>query len=181
MRIWIQKIIGTAMKKSCELKKKEAELCTLLEENPQSQKNERRLRSTRDLIAAHEKRIREAKELLEKYGKEIPLAAALFVIYPMEVVYLFSGSDDTFKHFKGSYAIQWEIIRQTLQMGIPRYNFYGISGSFDENNEEYGVYLFKRGFNADVIELVGDFQCVTAPKIYRQYQLLHKIKDKITG
>lgn len=168
-------------KELCELKKKEAELCTLLEENPQSQKNERRLRSTRDLIAAHEKRIREAKELLEKYGKEIPLAAALFVIYPMEVVYLFSGSDDTFKHFKGSYAIQWEIIRQTLQMGIPRYNFYGISGSFDENNEEYGVYLFKRGFNADVIELVGDFQCVTAPKIYRQYQLLHKIKDKITG
>ena len=163
-----------------ELKKKEEELCALLAENPQSQKNERRLRSTRDLIAAHEKRVKEAIELKEKYGKEIPLAAALFVIYPMEIVYLFSGSDDTFKRFKGSYAIQWEIIRYAIQKGIPRYNFYGISGTFDENSEEYGVYLFKRGFHADVVELLGDFQCNIAQKIYWLYQSLHKMKDKIT-
>ena len=163
-----------------ELDAKEQELCRLLEENPQSKKNERRLASIRDLKSAANKRLQEAQELYASYGKEIPLAAALFVIYPNEIVYLFSGSDDHFKHFKGSYAIQWEMIRYAIQKGIPRYNFYGISGTFDENSEEYGVYLFKRGFHADVIELVGDFKCVVSPQINRQYELLHKIKDKLT-
>ena len=32
---------------------------------------------------------------------------------------------------------------------------------------------------ADVVELVGDFKCVVAPKINHQYELLHKIKDKL--
>lgn len=162
-----------------ELEAKEQELCRLLEENPQSKKNERRLSSVRDLMQAARKRMQEAEELYAAHGKEIPLAAALFVIYPGEIVYLFSGSDDHFKHFKGSYAIQWEMIRYAIQAGIPRYNFYGISGTFDENSEEYGVYLFKRGFHADVVELLGDFKCVVAPKINHQYELLHKIKDKL--
>lgn len=162
-----------------KMRVKEKELYQLLEENPKSKKNQGRLSSLHELMTATKKRIQEAKELHETYGREIPLAAALFVIYPSEIVYLFSGSDARFKHFKGSYAIQWEIIRYALKEGIPRYNFYGISGTFDKNSEEYGVFLFKRGFHTDVIELVGDFKCIVAPQINRQYELLHKIKDKL--
>ena len=125
------------------------------------------------------KRIDEAKKLREEYGDKIDLAAVMYVITDREIVYLFSGSNDTFKHFKAAYALQWYMIKYGIEHHIKRYNFYGISGIFSPEDEEYGVYLFKKGFDADVIELIGNFEYIDRKRTYTVYEDLRRIKHLV--
>ena len=56
-----------------------------------------------------------------------------FFINPFEVVYYAGGTSNKYRHFAGSYAIQWTMINYAIDHGIDRYNFYGISGNFSED------------------------------------------------
>lgn len=161
-----------------ERKKIEEEL-KKLEEEPVSKKHEHRKKEKEALLKAANSRYEEGMGLLKEYGKEIPLAAAMFVVSDYEVVYLFSGSDSRFKRYKAPYAIQWEMIMYCLKHHIHRYNFYGISGDFREEADDYGVFLFKKGFHAEVVELLGDFLYIDRKGIYNLYEMLRKVKHCI--
>lgn len=57
---------------------------------------------------------------------------------------------------------------------IPRYNFYGITGDFSQEAEDFGVQQFKKDFNPHVEEYIGDFIKAIHPFFYKIYQLLNK-------
>src|SRR5699024_1931404 len=52
------------------------------------------------------------------------------------------------------------------------HTFYGITGDFSENAEDFGVQKFKSGFNAHVEEYIGDFIKPVRPILYKIYTLL---------
>ena len=81
--------------------------------------------------------------------------------------------------FNAPYALQWTMMQYGMEHGFDQYNFYGISGIFNESAEDWGIYEFKRGFSGYVIELIGDFQYICKPGMYRLYQFLRKIKHWI--
>ncbi|MDF9824564.1 peptidoglycan pentaglycine glycine transferase (the second and third glycine) [Breznakia sp. PF5-3] len=145
-----------------------------LEKTPNNKKFIKRKKVIDEAIQVAEKRRKEALELQEKHGSIIPMAASMFMFYGDEVTYLTSGSYDEFKGFYASYALQWEIIQRALKEGYKTYNFYGISGEFDETSPDFGVYKFKRGFDGQVEELIGDFIMVTKPILYKVYKTLKK-------
>lgn len=58
--------------------------------------------------------------------------------------YLSSGSNPKYNEFMGAYCLQWDMIRYAKEKGIERYNFYGITGDFGEDAEDYGVQQFKK-------------------------------------
>jgi lipid II:glycine glycyltransferase (peptidoglycan interpeptide bridge formation enzyme) len=43
------------------------------------------------------------------------------------------------------------------------YTISGSSGDLNEDNPLYGLYRFKRGFNGDFCEFLGEFDYVTNP------------------
>ena len=104
------------------------------------------------------------------------LAAATFILYGKEVMYLYSGAYEEYMKFNGPYAIQWHIIRHALALGYERYNFYGISGIFEKDAEDYGIYEFKKGFTGVVEELIGDFYYDILPGKRKLYEALRKMK-----
>lgn len=71
------------------------------------------------------------------------------------------------------------MIKYGIEHHIKRYNFYGISGIFSPEDEEYGVYLFKKGFDADVIELIGNFEYIDRKRTYTVYEDLRRIKHLV--
>lgn len=150
-----------------------------LQKESKSKKNQQRTKEKESLLVAANKRYKEAMLLRSNHGKQLPLAAAMFVLSAYEIIYLFSGSDNKFKKFKAPYAIQQYIIQYALHNQIKRYNFYGISGNFNEKAEDYGVFTFKKGFNAEVIELLGDFEYIDRIFLYKLYNLLRGIKHMI--
>ena len=63
------------------------------------------------------------------------------------------------------------MIKYGIENGYKIYNFYGISGNFDPNDDRYGIYAFKKGFNGTVVELIGEYDI----PVNRIYYFLYKI------
>lgn len=120
----------------------------------------------------------EGLRLKEEHGDTLNLASGFFFVNDHEVVYLAGGSANEYRHFAGSYLMQWEMIKYTLENNIPIYNFYGITGDFTEDAEDYGVVQFKKGFNAVVNEYVGDFVKPLNKPMYTLHETIQKIKNR---
>ena len=149
-----------------------------IEKRPDNKKSYNKRDNLEKQLVANQQKIDEAKALQEEHGNELPISAAFFIINPFEVVYYAGGTANEFRHFAGSYAIQWKMINYALEHGINRYNFYGITGDFSEDAEDAGVVKFKKGYNADVVEYVGDFIKPINKPIYNIYKKLKDVKDK---
>jgi lipid II:glycine glycyltransferase (peptidoglycan interpeptide bridge formation enzyme) len=126
-------------------------------------------------ISGIDKRISHAKELIEKHGKVINLSSSMFIMTDPEIVYLSSGNYEEFMSYNSQYLIQWEMIKYGIEHGFKRYNFYGITGNFDKNDKDYGIYEFKTGFNGFVEELVGEFSYPTS-FMYYVFNLIKKVR-----
>ena len=144
-----------------------------LEDNPNSKKSKSQYKQLNQKIQSNKKKIQEAEELINSEGNILDLAAALYIYNKDEVYYLSSGSNPNFYQFKGAYALQWNMIQFALYNQIPRYNFYGITGDFSENADDYGVQQFKKGFGAHIEEYIGDFIKPIHPVFYKIYQFLN--------
>lgn len=75
--------------------------------------------------------------------------------------------------------MHWFMINYCFDNGYDRYNFYGLSGDFTENSEDYGVYRFKRGFNVQIEELIGDFYKPIHKVKYWLFTTLDKLRKKL--
>lgn len=115
-------------------------------------------------------------ELLQKENQDtIVLGGILFLIHGNEVLSLVGGSYDKFMEFQSAYTVHWAGCKYAIEKGYDRYNFYGITGIFDEKNPLYGLYLFKRGFGGKVVELIGEFDLVVSKLWYMIYKVSFKM------
>ena len=169
------KWISNLDNEKAELDKQMNEVEEKLSINPDSKKSKDMKRNLEKSIEDLNKKYEEVKSLKEKYGNKVHMASSMFIIYPNEVLYLYSGSFDEFMKYNPQYLIQWEIIKYTIKNNIPKYNFYGIDGNFDKNNNEmYGIYEFKRGFGGNVEEFIGEFDLVISKFMYFIYKVAFK-------
>lgn len=145
-----------------------------LERDSENQKAKNKIENLSVQLENITKKYEEGKTLNAEHGKELPVAASYYINTNHEVAYLAGGTANEFRHFAGSYAIQWEMINYALDQGVDIYNFYGISGKFTEDAEDYGVIQFKKGFNATVNEYIGDFVKPVNKLAFKAYQLLKK-------
>lgn len=148
---------------------------TFLEKNPGNEKKEKRLKTDEMYLDSLDKKISHIQELKDTYGNEVPLACCLFIKYGHEIVYLVGSSNYEQRDFRGPYAIHWHMIQEAIQEGYDFYNFYGISGYFEPGKEGYGVFDFKRGYNAVVHEYIGNFILPCKPFIFKIYNKLKHI------
>ncbi|UTB80206.1 aminoacyltransferase [Staphylococcus carnosus] len=149
-----------------------------LEESPNSKKTKSKLNQLKQQEASNNRKINETKDLIKTKGDTLNLAAALYLYNEHEVYYLSSGSNPEYNQFMRAYRLQWEMIKFAKKNHIDRYNFYGVTGDFSDNAEDYGVQRFKEGFNAYIEEYIGDFIKPVRPLIYKLYQLTEKARHK---
>lgn len=129
-------------------------------------------------ITAINKKIDETKELIQKYGTNIVVAGGLFMLFGKQVISLFGASYKEFMKFNGQYFLNYEMIKYALNNNYEAFNFFGITGEFDESSEMYGLFNFKRGFGAEVTELIGEFDLVVDKLFFRIYKFMLYIYRK---
>lgn len=121
-------------------------------------------------------------EKAEKFKKEYPdgldIGCLLSLRSGCEYLTLSSGVLEEYKSFTPKYLMYEHHIKEAYKEGFQYCNFYGITGDFDPKNKYYGIYEFKKGFNGNVIELVGQFE-LPVTKFYFVYQFLKKVYRKI--
>jgi lipid II:glycine glycyltransferase (peptidoglycan interpeptide bridge formation enzyme) len=95
-----------------------------------------------------------------------------------EIIYLSSGNYEEYLKYNSQYLIQWELIKYGIKNGFKKHNFYGIPENINEHPKDYGIYEFKKGFNGNVVEYIGEF---TLPIgfTYKVFNTLKKIKKII--
>lgn len=106
------------------------------------------------------KKAEKIKKLKKENGNIITLGGILFLIYGNEVLSLVGGSYSKFMEFQSAYTVHFEGMKYAINNNYDRYNFYGITGDFSEDNPLFGLYSFKRDFGGKVVELLGEFDLV---------------------
>ncbi len=137
--------------------------------------NDGKRNSFNNAISGIEKRIERAENIRKKDGDIITLSGSMFMLTDPEVIYLSSGNYEEYMYYNSQYLIQWEMIKYAINNGFKRYNFYGITGNFDKNDKDYGIYEFKTGFNGYCEELIGEYE-LPLSKIYYLMKLIKKIR-----
>lgn len=127
-------------------------------------------------IEDNKKKIEEYEEYRKEYGNKIPLAGTMSIVCGKEYLNLFGGAYNKFMKYDAQYLIKWVTMKDALSRKCDLYNFYGISGNFEkENNPMYGIYEFKRGFDGRVVELIGEFDLIISKSKYTLYNFMLKI------
>lgn len=155
--------------------KKQKQIEENLVKHPDHAKSLNKLHAIENVITSLNKKIQEAEALQKEKGNNIILSGAMFLLYGDEVLYLTGGSYEDTMQFSAQYRLQWEMISYAAAHGFQTYNFYGISGIFDQAKQD-GVLNFKQGFDGEVRELIGIFNYSLSPFLYHLYQGLRKVK-----
>ena len=80
--------------------------------------------------------------------------------------YLYGASSNRHRNVMPNYLLQWTMITWARENGCSLYDFRGVSGDLSEDNPLYGLYRFKKGFNGDLVEFVGEWDKVYSPFFY---------------
>lgn len=115
-----------------------------------------------------------------------PIAGTLAIWFGDKVWYLYGASSNVHRETMPNYLLQWEMIRWAIEHNCRIYDFRGVSGDLDESNPLYGLYKFKKGFNSELTEFIGEYDWVISPFWYNllkaatsAYRQLNRIRYKL--
>ena len=116
----------------------------------------------------------EHMKLLMAYYENQPIAGIIPIMYGNKVWYLYGASSNKHRNLMPNYLLQWTMIKEAIKRGADIYDFRGVSGVVDESHPQYGLYRFKKGFNADFTEFIGEIYIPYKPLIYKLYKIAEK-------
>lgn len=121
--------------------------------------------------------IKYAKSLI-KISPELNIGALYATYVGSEGITFMSGINDDYRKFNPKYALYSAHIKETLKRKMTFVNFYGISGDVNPKNKYYGIYELKKGFNTEIVELLGEYDLVVNKLDYIIYKIALKIYFK---
>ncbi|MPQ44255.1 lipid II:glycine glycyltransferase FemX [Clostridium tarantellae] len=108
---------------------------------------------------------------IEPYkDKEIYLSGSIYLYYGNKAWYLYGASENILRDTMPNFAMQWSMILDSIELGMDTYDFRGVSGDLSPENPLYGLYKFKKGFNGNFVEFIGEFDLVMDNFIYTLYK-----------
>lgn len=142
-----------------------------LETNMKNLEQEQRKKKPDDnRIVKLTKEIEEQKGLLDKYPEGILVSGTIMLVNGKVSCYLYGASDNLYRNIMPNYLIQWQMIKDSYEMGCEVYDFRGISGDRSPDHHLYGLYRFKKGFTGEFVEYIGEFDYVINPFFFFIYE-----------
>lgn len=165
----------------CKLKDELLELNSKIEplKNSTGAKGKRSLKELEKKFSSVNKKISELEKINSEKGDVVTVAGGLFMTFGTQVISLFGASYKEYMNFDGQYFLNFEMIKYALKNGYKKYNFLGITGDFSKDSPMYGLFNFKCGFNAKVVELIGEFTYVVDKFSYFMYRHMFSIYRKL--
>ena len=128
-----------------------------------------------------DKRLKEAERQIEGFkkkisdiepfkGQEIYLSGSIYLYYGNKAWYPYGASENILRDTMPNFAMQWSMICDSIDLGCDVYDFRGVSGDLNPENPLYGLYKFKKGFNGNFVEFIGEFDIVIDNGIYTLYK-----------
>lgn len=96
----------------------------------------------------------------------ILLSGAFILFFQKRFWYFYGASSSRMRNLMAPYLLHWEIIRYAKGQGYKFYDMWGAPDILCEDDPLWGVFRFKKGFNADFIEQPGAYDYVLSPFFY---------------
>jgi peptidoglycan pentaglycine glycine transferase (the first glycine) len=109
-----------------------------------------------------------ARPLLASVDDE-PVAGLVVYRFGPRAWFLFGMSRDAHRERMPSYLLQWEAMRWARDHGCETYDMWGAPERLDPDDALWGVYRFKEGFGARLVEGVGAWDYTVRPRLYWMY------------
>ena len=125
-------------------------------------------------------KLKERIDRIDESGKDyMYLSGAIYLYYGDKAWYLYGASRDDFRDTMTNFSMQWAMIQDSIDLGADVYDFRGVSGDLDENNPLYGLYKFKKGFNGDFVQFIGECDLIVDKLIYKAFKELFPKYKKV--
>lgn len=153
------------------------DLTNLVQENTENNNHYINLKMNSDkLLNVYKNQVINANNLFRAYPNGIVIATSAVIRYNREVFFLIDGYNPKFKSFCPNHLLKWVIINEHARKGFLYAHHNGITGDFNKNNPYYGLYEFKKGFNSNIVEYIGEFDLVINKHLYYTLKQLKIVK-----
>ena len=89
--------------------------------------------------------------------------------------YMYGASTGEDQNLMASYLLQWTGISRSWAAGCRCYDMRGVvSAKPSPEDPEYGVYEFKRRFNAELVSFLGEYDLAISPRVYAGWRWLEQ-------
>lgn len=112
------------------------------------------------------------------FYEEKAVCGAVCINFAGQTTYLYGASDNEYRNVMPNYLMQWEMIRWAVETGCYVYDFLGVSGVMDKDDPMYGLYRFKKGFNGQLDEYVGEWNYNYKPFVAKLVDMGMALREK---
>jgi lipid II:glycine glycyltransferase (peptidoglycan interpeptide bridge formation enzyme) len=156
------------------------ELANLVQKNTKAKLRNRFINIKMDSdrrLEVYKKDVVTANNISRTYPQGIIIAASAVIKYSNEIFFLIDGYISQFKSFSANYIMKWAIMSEYARKGYNYAHHNGITGDFSKDNAYYGLYQFKRGFNSEIVENIGEFDMIINKNLYNTQKQIKSIKN----
>ena len=99
------------------------------------------------------------------------VASTIWIRVGTHAWYSYGASSTEKREVRGSNAIQWQMIRDSLAAGAHIYDLRGITATLDADDDHVGLVQFKVGTGGEAVEYVGEWDLPLNKTIYKAFDL----------
>jgi lipid II:glycine glycyltransferase (peptidoglycan interpeptide bridge formation enzyme) len=115
--------------------------------------------------------------ILVAYYENIPLAAYELFYFKDTFYYPYGGSSEEYRNLMASNLIMWEAIKLGKKLGAKKFDMWGsLAPNYDLNNDWAGFTNFKEGYGGDFVQLIGSYDLIINPYLYRFFNLIYSLR-----
>ncbi len=100
------------------------------------------------------------------------LAGLVLLCFADRAWYFYGMSRDVGREHMPNYLLQWVALRWARDQGYRIYDWWGAPDTLSPNDPLWGVYRFKEGFGAQLVEGLGAWDFAPFPALYTLYNRL---------
>lgn len=102
------------------------------------------------------------------------VAATIWIRVGTHTWYSYGASSTEKRDVRGSNAIQWQMIRDSIAAGAAIYDLRGITDTLRADDAHLGLIQFKVGTGGEAVEYAGEWDLPLSRPIYRAFELYLK-------
>jgi lipid II:glycine glycyltransferase (peptidoglycan interpeptide bridge formation enzyme) len=102
------------------------------------------------------------------------VAATIWIRVGTHTWYSYGASSAEKRDVRGSNAIQWQMIRDSIAAGAAIYDLRGITDTLTSDDAHVGLIQFKVGTGGEAVEYAGEWDLPLNRAIYKAFELYLK-------
>jgi len=116
--------------------------------------------------------------ILIAYYNNITLAAYELWYLDGIIYYVYGGTSELHRNLMASNLLMWEAIKLGKRLGAKKFDMWGsLPPDYDPKHSWSGFTRFKQGYGTKFVEMVGSYDLVINPVLYRIYNIIYALRE----